>query len=95
MYSADKFLCVSLYSRCVSACNSVCVHYYNYLLLTTCSFCTFIYAARLLPADILSVRDVIRQQLGYNITLFPSLCALIWLLYQSTLSSRLVITLKS
>jgi hypothetical protein len=63
------------------------VHCYNYLLLTASFSCTLIYAARLLPADILSVRDVIRLQLGYSIALCPCLCALIWLLYQSVLSS--------
>jgi hypothetical protein len=47
----------------------------------------FIYAARLLPADMLSVRDVICWQLSYSIALCPFLRALIWLLYQSALSS--------
>jgi hypothetical protein len=64
------------------------VHYYNYLPLTASFFLySLIYAAWLLPADILSVGDVIRWQLGYSIALCPSLCALIWLLYQSALSS--------
>jgi hypothetical protein len=43
MYSADKFLCVSLYSRCRSACNFVWVHYCNYLLLTASFSCTLSY----------------------------------------------------
>jgi hypothetical protein len=33
------------------------------------------------------VRDVIHWQLGYSTALCPSLCVLIWLLYQSALSS--------
>jgi hypothetical protein len=35
---------------------------------------------------LLSVRDVIRWQLAYSIALCPSLCALIWLLYQYPVS---------
>jgi hypothetical protein len=89
MYSADKILCVSVYSRSRSACNFVRLG----TLLQLSSYNRFlylyslIYAARLLPADILSVRDVIRWQLGYSIALCASPCGLIWLLYQSALSS--------
>jgi hypothetical protein len=82
MYSVHKFLCVPLYSRFRSVCNFVCL--ITLLQLSSSNRFLFlyslIYSARLLPADILSVRDVIRWQLGYSIALCPSLCALIWLL---------------
>jgi hypothetical protein len=42
------------------------VHCYNYLLLTASFSCTLIYAAQVIPADILSVRDVISWQPAYS-----------------------------
>jgi hypothetical protein len=68
MFSADMFLCVALYSPCRLAFNFVRLG--TLLQLSSSNRFLFlyflIYAARLVPAGILSVRDVIRWQLAYN-----------------------------